>query len=348
MIPGRLIGPSPPPGSCRRKDHSTVLYCGVTNLMQEHLQEIFQDSSEALEAMYHAIVNTPLLSTLHPVVPLLDFCDLASDDDFTATLTQKVNAFQQGGMVEDIARVVRILIARRMYYHQWGNGGIKCTRLDMAPYEPLFRREEVLQTFHVMDPLPPNVFTLQQAIDHVAQSSQSISSWFYYATTEEIHDVYTVEFVELFRELLLPKILSAVTRSNNNDCPTLEIGAGRGRLRAALHGLFTSYIATDILAFADAGVVAMDYKVALKHYQPTIVIASWIPAEEDWVSVIEDTPSVAVYILIGHPALTGRCVVDQRNDYPPVWDRNGNGGVGGKFHKITGPESRVVGKAMVC
>jgi hypothetical protein len=72
-------------------------------------------------------------------------------------------------------------------------------------------------------------------------------------------------------------------------------------------------------------VAQMDYRSALEHYKPHVVVCSWMPMGDDWTQAFRDAPSVQEYILVGekddgccgHPWLT--------------WGHRGDGGSGPLF-----------------
>ena len=48
----------------------------------------------------------------------------------------------------------------------------------------------------------------------------------------------------------------------------------------------------------------LDYKGALRTHQPTIVLCSWMPKNEDWTPDFRANPSLEAYVLIGEAGPT--------------------------------------------
>jgi hypothetical protein len=46
-------------------------------------------------------------------------------------------------------------------------------------------------------------------------------------------------------------------------------------------------------------VAQMDYRAALEHYKPHVVVCSWMPMSDDWTQAFRDAPSVHEYVLVG-------------------------------------------------
>lgn len=88
--------------------------------------------------------------------------------------------------------------------------------------------------------------------------------------------------------------------------PVLEVGAGSGELAGVLRRRGIELIAVDDYSepLAKKAVISehppekMDYRDALKRYEPELVICSWMPGGEDWTVDFRATGSVKAYILI--------------------------------------------------
>lgn len=99
--------------------------------------------------------------------------------------------------------------------------------------------------------------------------------------------------------------------TEENPLMILETGAGDGRLthflRLCLEDLSpgkSNLVATDKKQNwipIHYPVEVLDYRKALQKYNPTIVIASWMPLGKDWTPAYRKTPSVQEYLLIGEP-----------------------------------------------
>lgn len=141
----------------------------------------------------------------------------------------------------------------------------------------------------------------------------------------QIYEIYTEEYIEGLARAL-------IKRCENEGRPLTisEVGAGSGRLTHFLKKQFgeeldklAKFIATDSGEWKvtpefpeDTPVEKIDYKEALKRYQPDIVICSWMPPKEDWTPDFRATNSVKEYILIG--PTDGTCGGDC-----PSWEWNG-------------------------
>ncbi|MBM4401765.1 MAG: hypothetical protein FJ044_00775 [Candidatus Cloacimonetes bacterium] len=113
----------------------------------------------------------------------------------------------------------------------------------------------------------------------------------------------------------------------------LEVGAGDGRLTHFLgqkleeKGISVKMIATDT---GEEGVESvfpvetLSYKEALRKYNPTIVIACWMPMKQDWTAEFRATQSVQEYLLIGEKDM-GCC-----GDEWLTWGRDWLPGLEGK------------------
>ena len=155
----------------------------------------------------------------------------------------------------------------------------------------------------------------------------------------DIYEIHTKEYIETLSKYLYSRGLSYShlnpvdqADSNRKTIKILEIGAGMGILRHYItkqleedrtkytnkdsesgsanneptkKNVSLEYIATDRKGefltsfFYKDCVLSMDFRKALKRYNPDIVICSWMPMSEDWSQVIRNNPHVKEYILIG-------------------------------------------------
>ena len=115
------------------------------------------------------------------------------------------------------------------------------------------------------------------------------------------HHVFQLLNVEFIRELVKkikeidPKLI-------------LEVGAGEGLLGKHLSKQFgKEIILTDDYSWwekenakiQNKDVIKMDYKDAIKRYNPDFIIASWVPYKRWWTKEFMECGSVKGYILIG-------------------------------------------------
>lgn len=82
------------------------------------------------------------------------------------------------------------------------------------------------------------------------------------------HHVFTQELIKGLAEEIR-KVQTDASR------PVVEIGAGRGKLAAGLRAEGLHVIAVD--SYSKPNVEAMDSKEAVQHYQPEVIVASWLP-----------------------------------------------------------------------
>src|SRR5258708_17522191 len=136
------------------------------------------------------------------------------------------------------------------------------------------------------------------------------------------HELLSKEFIQALGNYLESRI--AQYKRNDQPITVLEVGAGNGRLGYFLQQQLNSKIPSQFKYFTtdfpyeeentfgpalspidNVPVEKLDYHEALKQYDPTIVISSWMPYEQDWTADFRATLSVQEYILIGEPASTG-------------------------------------------
>ncbi len=83
----------------------------------------------------------------------------------------------------------------------------------------------------------------------------------------------------------------------------LDVGAGDGYLSKILHDRGFNVVAIDNMRWPFLQryfpVEEMSYGLAIKKYQPEVIISSWMPLNTDWTPGFRRTKSVKKYILIG-------------------------------------------------
>lgn len=111
-------------------------------------------------------------------------------------------------------------------------------------------------------------------------------------------EYYTKDYIEALGEHLQPRLTA------DRQTTILEVGAGVGRLSKALGDILVdqsvAIIPIDSRPFP--GVEEIDYREALKKYQPNIVLCAWMLDGKDWTPDFRQTPSVEEYLLIGEAA----------------------------------------------
>lgn len=133
----------------------------------------------------------------------------------------------------------------------------------------------------------------------------------------------TKEFIEAVANYLLGR-LEELVKDRHEPMVILEAGAGDGRLAHflqekmdELHPGKVKIIPTDTYKWVENGSVQIVFPVervnnnqeALQNYQPTIVICSWMLADEDWSAGFRAAESVEEYILFGEEdnLVSGKC-----------------------------------------
>ena len=129
---------------------------------------------------------------------------------------------------------------------------------------------------------------------------------------EPIFDILNEEYIEALGNYLNRRI-DQLGGTERNQIVILETGAGSGklshflkeRLQRKAAGKF-NFISVDLGTKVKQyfPIKQIDYREALKKFQPSIVITSWMP-QEDWTRDYRKTASVQEYILIGNPENTG-------------------------------------------
>ncbi len=132
----------------------------------------------------------------------------------------------------------------------------------------------------------------------------------------ELHNVFLLVNKEFIKALA-----SAIEEINPEVI--VEVGAGHGLLSRHLSkALGREVIATDDNSWDSeipSNTVKMDYKDALKTYNPDLVIASWIPYGRYWTGFFRRHPSVKGYILIGESS--GGASGSIKDFYKNGWER---------------------------
>ena len=140
-----------------------------------------------------------------------------------------------------------------------------------------------------------------------------------FCKAHRIYEYPTKEYVNALSDYLADRI-RYFAFSEPTPIPILEVCAGDGRLKYFLKqalqqkipGLF-SYTASDSGEWNIGNlspVELLDHETALEEIQPTIVLCSWMPNNQDLTQDFRDCESVREYILIGnslecgHPWLT--------------------------------------------
>lgn len=135
---------------------------------------------------------------------------------------------------------------------------------------------------------------------------------------------YRQEFFEVLNEEFINALSNYLTERINfydgtaeTPITVLDVGAGDGRLNYFLRKKLEQrpdkskfrIIATDSGKWEIKPVFPIENQPrtkALQKYQPTIVLCSWMPSDEDWTVNFRKTPSVKEYILVGE-AESGLC-----------------------------------------
>lgn len=133
-----------------------------------------------------------------------------------------------------------------------------------------------------------------------------------------IFEVWTKEYIERFSNYLTDRV-KALGGTKENPATILEVGAGDGKLSYFLtqqlkkSGADTiKLIATNYdnevyqIKSAYKNVEKIPEKEALKKYNPSIVICSWMLNRVDWTPDFRNTKSVQEYILIGPQGPCGK------------------------------------------
>lgn len=135
-------------------------------------------------------------------------------------------------------------------------------------------------------------------LKYISQNKSFPLGLFGWTSTHHVFQLLNIEFIrELAKEIkeISPEII-------------LEVGAGEGLLGKYLSKeLGKEIILTDDhswweredIKIENKDVIIMDYKTAMKIYNPDVIIASWIPYKRWWTKEFRGCKSVKGYILIG-------------------------------------------------
>jgi len=125
-----------------------------------------------------------------------------------------------------------------------------------------------------------------------------------FCDSEGVYELFNAEYIDGLSEHLKGKY------------NILEVGAGSGRLSHLLQRkLGTKYtvIATDSTSWKHMKghsprypVVKCDYRTAVDHFKPDVIIACWLPMNQDWSVHFRKAASCQEYIVIGSPYCCGK------------------------------------------
>ena len=151
----------------------------------------------------------------------------------------------------------------------------------------------------------------------ITSAFKSDEEWrrFCFDRENPVFEFLNKEFISTFSTYLSQQIKKL--EHKNLPIIILEIGAGNGRLsyflRQKIEDKSLKIIATDNGKWnlkTIFPVETIDYKLALKKYNPEIVICSWMPFKIDFTKEIRKTKSVKEYILVGET--DGGCCGDEQ------------------------------------
>ncbi|MDO8468791.1 MAG: hypothetical protein Q7S29_03480 [Candidatus Peribacter sp.] len=170
-------------------------------------------------------------------------------------------------------------------------------------------------------------FNRALAVFHEGQPNGKLMG---FCLEHELFEVLTKEYIEALATYLEERI-GLLQSGTGKPVTILEVGAGDGRLthflkkeldRRGVQGYHI--IATD--AMGGQWQIRPRYPVnkevvdmALWDFEPQIVLACWMPRNEDWTGHMRGTPSVEEYMLIG-PKDSGTCGLDDE-----TWGKNQEG-----------------------
>ena len=135
-------------------------------------------------------------------------------------------------------------------------------------------------------------------LKYISQNKYFPLGLFGWTSAHHVFQLLNIEFIhELAKEIkdMNPEII-------------LEVGAGEGLLGKCLSKeLGKKVILTDDYSWweredikiENKNIIRMDYKAAIKIYNPDLIIASWIPYKRWWTKEFRGCKSVKGYILIG-------------------------------------------------
>ena len=96
----------------------------------------------------------------------------------------------------------------------------------------------------------------------------------------------------------LSRTLSLTLRRLEGDGPVLEVCAGTGELARALISSGVRLLATDAEPPKNAEVLRMSAQTALRRFQPSVVLGSFVPFDGGVDKMILSYPSVRHYVVL--------------------------------------------------
>eukprot|EP01065_Artemidia_motanka_P012596 TRINITY_DN16945_c0_g1_i2.p1 TRINITY_DN16945_c0_g1~~TRINITY_DN16945_c0_g1_i2.p1 ORF type:complete len:457 (+),score=151.32 TRINITY_DN16945_c0_g1_i2:83-1453(+) len=272
----------------RWRDHLTPK--GMDNLRKKHKVDFFKASSW-LRKQHYKLIQAQLDS---PDVPPAEFFDQLSEADEAAPtrLVDMSDEDRQLAKLFDPAHLPK----REELVHEFPWLG---TNISAEEQESI--NEKSLKALaRVVGKSKPPPLPVMTPLD-----------WVFFTTNAErkLCEVWTLEYLSALAE-----VLCSDPDSFREDAVVLEIAAGDGRLTHLLRQRVeavcpdrtagVTWVASDEEGnLADATntftVEEADAQTALQAHQPRIVLCSWMPLSTDLSAAIRDTPSVAMYILIG-------------------------------------------------
>lgn len=169
----------------------------------------------------------------------------------------------------------------------------------------------------------------EKEILNMLQTTGELFKYLCYLKPLQIFGLYSSEYIQAFASYLQ-------TNHNPKDGPIIEVGAGDGRLSSYLQEYGVPVIATDFQAKRTSRggtvdekldsqgkvrfildqreipanhvwsaptpftkILRFTYQEALIHFQPSIIIASWMPLGSDWTTDFREYGSVRQYLVIG-------------------------------------------------
>lgn len=156
--------------------------------------------------------------------------------------------------------------------------------------------------------------------EEIMSAFSTFQEWYNFCFDEEnpVFEFLNEEFIDRLSDYLAKRI-EELKGSEESPIIILEVGAGNGRLSHFLRQKLQEKVPGKFKIIAvDSGewgikpvfeVEKMDYREALKKYNPQIIICSWMPYKVDFTGDFRATASVKEYILIGET--DGGCCGDE-------------------------------------
>lgn len=180
-------------------------------------------------------------------------------------------------------------------------------RYKIPKKQPLLTRKELNQVFQ----LPPQANDADRRKREILKRGDDTSKWTLedlleaggscvaghsalnaYCEHYGVFEFFTADYVDALASLLDGKIL--------------EVGAGDGMLTQHLRDRGLNVVATDDKSWRIPSTVEeLSCRAALQKYEPSHVLASWMPDGDDWTKDMRATPSVQKIVLIGDTEATG-------------------------------------------